>query len=101
LTKDTLSMIKERLDEAVGFISITTYVREGRYTDTATGFRVGEQYMMTAYHVFREKIGKISVRSKYINLDYFNIYTCDFIPSKFYFIYNCIDYMIINYVYNV
>jgi len=30
-------------------------------TGTATGFRVGDCYMMTAYHVFRQNIGKIIV----------------------------------------
>jgi len=62
LTKETLTMIKERMDESVGFISIRTELaadgdRDCSYIDTGTGFRIGDRYMMTAYHVFKEKIG--------------------------------------------
>jgi len=57
-----LSLIKKNVDESVGFIRTRMRIAQDadtdkRMTDTATGFRVGDCYMMTAYHVFQEKIG--------------------------------------------
>ena len=39
-------------------IALIQYYKGGKGPYSGTGFRVGEKYIMTAYHVFRERIGK-------------------------------------------
>jgi len=48
-----LTLIKERTDESVGYISINNNKSGG------TGFRAGDVYLITAYHVFESEIGKV------------------------------------------
>ncbi|XP_033740129.1 uncharacterized protein LOC117327313 [Pecten maximus] len=49
---------KYDLDKYVGLIQIT-----GRLEDSGTGFRVGEKYLMTAYHVFKRTIDQVWERA--------------------------------------
>jgi len=49
-TRDTLVLIKEDVDESIGFIRI----RESK----GTGFRVGKTLFMTTYHVLKDEIGE-------------------------------------------
>jgi len=54
MTQETISLIQERGNESVGFITgkVSDYVSQG------TGFRVGSHYLITAYHVMEFKLGK-------------------------------------------
>jgi len=47
------------VDESVGLITITTRDDDDVIKENATGFLVGEGYLMTAYNVFSDKIGNI------------------------------------------
>jgi len=52
LTPDTLTLIKDDVDLSVGFIRTRS--------SGENGFRVGENLLMTAYHVLNDEIGEIS-----------------------------------------
>jgi len=70
-TPGTLNLIKENVEESVGFIILP---------DTrGTGFRVGKKSFMTAYHVLDDAIGGISV---YIYI-YKNVYYYRFVSHSF------------------